>query len=199
MLNPCLGALSPNVVVVDDFFVYPHDVRNFGMRQAYVEDNERYRGFRSTGRYLFAGVKERFEKLLGRSITKWDEHGYNGVFQWAPGGTQVVFHSDLQQYAAVVYLTPDAPPSAGTTLYRSKRNKLRCPEEAVNAEYRSLAAREMYDGKLLDPTAWETVDVIGNRYNRLVIWNGRLAHAASAYFGTTIDNSRFWQIYFFDA
>ncbi|MEZ5448552.1 MAG: hypothetical protein R3E89_05940 [Thiolinea sp.] len=43
------------------------------------------------------------------------------------------------------------------------------------------------------------MDVIGNVYNRMVIWDARKVHAASAYFGDRIDNSRLFHMFFFDA
>ena len=56
----------------------------------------------------------------------------------------------------------------------------------------------IFGGNLLDKTAWELVDVIGNVYNRLAIWDSHLLHAASCYFGTELKNSRLFHMYFFD-
>lgn len=50
----------------------------------------------------------------------------------------------------------------------------------------------------LDPTPWEPVDVAGNVYNRLVIFDASNIHAASQYFGTKKENCRMWQMFFFD-
>jgi len=202
-IKPSLSQNKANVVIVDDFFENPNDVRNFATGMPYVREDTRYKVQRSQERYLFSGVKERFEALLGKKITVWEAHGFNGVFQLSVSGDKVVYHSDHQSYAGVVYLTPDAPPQSGTVLIRSKGNKLRCPEEAVKANLSTeLASRQMYGdgnpGKLLDPTAWEIVDVIGNRYNRLAIWNARLAHAGMNYFGNNINDGRLVQMYFFD-
>lgn len=96
------------------------------------------------------------------------------------------------------------PPEAGTTLHRSKALKGRTPDEVMAAHKVGHAgsgfiAKSFYEGKLLDPTAWEPVDVIGNRYNRLVIWDARLVHSASCYFGSTKDNGRLFQMFFFNA
>ncbi len=105
----------------------------------------------------------------------------------------------------MLYLTPNPPPQAGTTLYRSRWNKARSVGE-VAAQYvkRGMtpdpAAIEqgMYKGKLLDPTAWEPIDVLGNMYNRLVVWDAKLVHAASCYFGNDINDGRLFQMFFFD-
>src|SRR6185369_15300929 len=105
----------PNILVVDDFYTNPDAVRAFALSQQYEPDNKYFRGERTAQKYLFPFLKERFEQLLGANITHWLDHKYNGVFQWCKAGTEVVFHSDHQSFAAVVYLTPDAPLNCGTS------------------------------------------------------------------------------------
>ena len=46
-------------------------------------------------------------------------------------------------------------------------------------------------------TPFELVDKIGNKFNRCVIMDAKLIHAASQYFGDDIKNDRLFQIYFF--
>jgi hypothetical protein len=193
---------SPLIVVVDDFLQNPDMLRSFALKLQYREDLRYFRGQRSTTRYLSDALKLRFERLLGKKITKWREHEANGVFQFCIGGNQQVFHSDSQQYAAVLYLTPDAPPEGGTWLLRSKETGLRVVTEATAREIQLDVNQAMlltYEGKLLDPTAWYIVDSIGNVYNRLVLWDAHYIHAAGEYFGNTINNGRLFQIFFFDA
>jgi len=50
----------------------------------------------------------------------------------------------------------------------------------------------------LDPTEFEAVDVVGNVYNRLVLFDSQMFHAASNYFGNTLNNGRLFQLFFFD-
>jgi hypothetical protein len=193
----------PSVVVVDDFYANPDAVRAFALQQKYEPDNRYFRGERTADRFLFPFLKEHFERILGARITHWIDHKYNGVFQWCAAGTEVVFHSDHQTYAAVVYLTPDAPLNAGTSFYKSKETGLRRPPSQSDAWAMGTTVEELekktYVGKLTDPTAWELVDTVANVYNRLVIWDSKLIHAASSYFGDDIRNSRLFHLYFFDA
>ena len=49
-----------------------------------------------------------------------------------------------------------------------------------------------------DMTKWEMVDFIGNKYNRLVIYQGDLFHSSLDYFGTDINSGRLFQTFFFD-
>jgi hypothetical protein len=51
---------------------------------------------------------------------------------------------------------------------------------------------------VVDVTAWDTVDLIGNVYNRIVLWDAQLIHAAADYFGHDDETSRLFQIFFFD-
>ena len=39
---------------------------------------------------------------------------------------------------------------------------------------------------------------IGNVFNRCVIWDAKLIHAAPTYFGHDIDTARATQVFFFD-
>jgi hypothetical protein len=151
---------------------------------------------------LFPGIKERFEAILQKRITLWNEHPHNGVFQICMAGDQLVYHSDMQSYAAVVFLNPAAPVEAGLRTVRSKLTKLRRPPtekdaKALNTDINTLMWLT-YENKLLDGTAWDTVDLIGNVYNRIVLWDAQLIHAAADYFGHDDETSRLFQIFFFD-
>ena len=46
--------------------------------------------------------------------------------------------------------------------------------------------------------SWEEVDNFGNIYNRLVLFNSHNVHAVTEYFGDNINNSRLFQLFFFN-
>ena len=58
---------------------------------------------------------------------------------------------------------------------------------------------DIFKNNFYDKTDLEVVDVVGNVYNRLVIWDAKLIHAASEYFGDQKENSRLFHMFFFDA
>jgi hypothetical protein len=58
---------------------------------------------------------------------------------------------------------------------------------------------QIFKNNFYDKSGLEVVDVVGNVYNRLFIFNAKSIHAASEYFGDTKENSRLFQIFFFDA
>ena len=57
----------------------------------------------------------------------------------------------------------------------------------------------MFKGNFYDKSPWDLVDVVGNVYNRMAIWDAKLVHAASQYFGDNKQNSRLFHMFFFDA
>jgi hypothetical protein len=192
----------PNIIVCDDFYENPDHVRELALIQEFNPDLRYHKGERTKNKFLFPFVKERLEEIIGAKISGWTTQGYNGVFQFCKADTPIVYHSDIQSYAAVVYLTPNAPPEAGTSFFASKavkgRRKPPRNEPNMTEEEARLIDGLMYGGKLLDKTAWELIDVVGNVYNRLAIWDSQLVHAASCYFGDKLTNCRLFHMYFFD-
>jgi hypothetical protein len=193
---------SPHLVVVDDFYSDPDAIRKIAMKQNFKPSGY-HKGKRTETRLILDGTKEEIERILGRKIISWNQ-GYTGVFQYCTSGDPIVYHADSQTYAAVVYLTPDAPPETGTSFWRSKNNKIwRKPTEEdlniLNKDH-GEAWHDMFGNppNFYDGTRWELVDKIGNRYNRLAIWDAKLIHSASQYFGANIEDSRLFHMFFFD-
>lgn len=93
--------------------------------------------------------------------------------------------------AGILYLSPDAPISSGTTLYK-------CND--YNA-WASLPINQMMqinrvEQKELHDNLFSAVDVIGNVYNRLVMYKGDIFHKSNDYFGSTMQDSRLTQVFF---
>ena len=194
---------SPGFIVVDDFYENPDEVRRFALSCSFSSHNEYHKGQRTEKRFLPSGLKGIFEKLLHKRIFNFEEHGTNGIFQFCIAEDKLVYHVDSQTYAAVIYLTPDAPASSGTSFYKSKKNQLRGKPTDKDAEKQGKSKEELFseifDGNFYDKSNLELVDVVGNVYNRLVIWDASLIHAASDYFGKTKEDSRLFHLFFFDA
>jgi hypothetical protein len=181
--------------VVDNFYQDPDAIRNFALKQEYHQGGlgHGYIGRRSFQQFLFPGLKEEFEKIMGEKITRWEEHGMNGRFQYNTEGEPLVYHCDDQKWAAMIYLTPNAPLETGTGSFALKGTKIfHNSQEGIMAAFRGDGAQN------LDKTIFEPVDSIGNVYNRLVIFNAGYLHAALGYFGYKPENCRLWQMFFFD-
>jgi len=184
---------NKRVFIVDNFYEDPDSIRNFALTQRYDQGGfgRGYIGSRTSQQYLFPGLKEKFEEIMGHKITKWQEHGMNGRFQYAFAGDALVYHCDGQKWAAMIYLTPNAPFECGTTLWAHKKTKIR---HNSDPQIMTTFRRE----STLDRTPYEPVDVLGNVYNRLMIFDAGSIHSASEYFGFDTNNCRLWQMFFFD-
>ena len=185
--------MKVNLIIADDFYDNPDDVRNMALSQEFsVRGN--YPGMR-TKSFLSDSVKEVINALVSHAaggVTDWllDENGdgYTGAFQICTAEDRTWIHSDYNNmWAGVCYLTPDAPISGGTALYMHKKTKERF---SIGSMDHGEDAR--------DYTKWEVVDRIGNIYNRLILYPGKLYHASVDYFGKDLHSGRLFQTFFFN-
>ena len=184
--------LFPDVLVIDNFLDDPDAIRKLALRQEFIKMHSA--GVRTAQQFLHIfPYRAEFERLLGRRLTNWDDNEANGRFQCCLASDAIPFHSDTQSMAGVLFLTPDAPSNAGLSFFRSHLSGLRGRSKEPR-----LMELTFGGGAEFDHSRWEEIDRIGNLYNRLVLFNAQLAHGASAYFGTSIENGRLFQNFFFN-
>ncbi|UMB69013.1 DUF6445 family protein [Mycobacterium paraterrae] len=199
----------PHLLAVDNFFEDPDEIRAIALAQDYGENLNFFKGSRSKQRFLWPHLREEFGRLLGTPVTKWLEHGANGVFQLTSHQDPLVWHHDTQSYAAAVYLTPDAPPQSGTSFWRDRtygcRRKPDHPFERnrLGSDQAVAAARSIvYDPYNVEHgDNWELMESVAGLYNRLVIWDASLFHSATTYDHFSSDGTsanRLVQLFFFD-
>tara|TARA_Y100000385_G_C13030220_1_gene610403 strand:- start:469 stop:1407 length:939 start_codon:yes stop_codon:yes gene_type:complete len=190
-----------DIIAVDGFYKDPDLVREWAMNNLEFSPSNYHKGERAKERFILEGTKEKLEEIIGKPIYNWNHPSYaNGIFQFCTADQPIVYHVDNQTYAAMVYLTPDAPPTSGTAFYRSKvtgdysfDDNKRNTQAYVDAFKGNSNEMNFFDG-----SNFEKVDEIGNVYNRLVLFNAKNIHAATQYFGDAIDNARFFHMFFFD-
>jgi hypothetical protein len=179
--------MKTQIIVIDDFYSNPDQVREFALSQPFdVVGN--YPGARTVP-HITDGVKNTLSEIMshaGGKVTDWLESGgYTGAFQICTSIDKTWIHADnYNTWAGVCYLTPDAPLSSGTALYRHKSS----------GEFSKT--NNDYEGN--DYTKWDMVDYIANKYNRLVLYRGDLFHASLHYFGDNMYNGRLFQTFFFN-
>lgn len=179
----------PGVVIIDDFFPNPDKVRKFALDQEFTVTGN----FPSRRTKPFATLdhKEVFERILATKISYWPTQ-YNGCFQHTTDNHKSWIHRDETDYSAMIYLTPDPPADGGTLVYRHKETgKERCSETTKEE------LKQMNDDSN-DESKWDVMDVIANKYNRLVIFTGRRSHKSNKYFGTDKASGRLFQVFFFN-
>jgi len=199
----------PHVVAVDNFYSDPDAVRAIALAQNYNEDLRFYKGLRSDQRFLWPHLREEFGRLLGTPVTEWLGHNANGCFQQTSHSDPLVWHHDSQSYAAAVYLTPDAPPSSGTSFWRDRTHGCRrrpdhpLERQRLGTDAAVAAAQSIvYDPYNIEHgDNWELMESIAGLYNRLVIWDAALFHSATSYAHFEADSDiprRLVQLFFFD-
>lgn len=194
--------ITKDLVVVDDFYQDPDLIRKWTMDNLTFKNTGASKGQRSQ-RFSIAGTKEKFEKILGTPIHNWNYGGYaNETFQFCTADQQTVYHMDKQKYAGMIFLSPFAPPSSGTNFYRSRiTGRSSFPDRKTkegNVEFLRSFKGSNKELNFYDGTQHELIDRIGNKYNRLVLFNAQQIHAAGDYFGDSIENARYFHIFFFD-
>jgi len=185
-------------IIIDDFYSNPQEVREFALKQDYnVTGN--FPGVR-TAPFLWDSIKNWIGKHIEpqHGPIEWLNTEYTGAFQYTTAVNRSWIHADSNnKWAGVLYLTPDAPASGGTGLFKHKETGLyKAPRDKNNKIDKKLLDK-VYDD-CQDMTKWEMVDFIGNKFNRLVIYQGDLFHSSLDYFGNNIENGRLFQTFFFN-
>lgn len=192
-----------NLIVINNFYKDPMEVRNIALSQEYLRNEPKYPGNR-TRSYATLEIKERIKKYLlpfGKITCfhlfddkdRWTD---NGNFQFATAEDKSWIHCDHPtDWAGVIYLTPDAPFSSGTNFYRYNEEPCKNIDARKNDIY--LVKNEVLIDYNRDMTKWDVVDSAGNVFNRLILFNSKRYHMSGDYFGTNINNGRLFQVFFF--
>lgn len=177
--------MNVSLVIVDDFYTNPDEVRNFALSQSFdVKGN--FPGAR-TKSYFNDDMRLAIERVMPRYVNRIVDQKleYNGSFQVTTASDRTWIHSDPNNmWAGVCYLTPDAPHTGGTGLFRHR---------ATGEHHKITTDHEGYDY-----TKWDLFDRVGNKYNRLIVYRGDLFHASLDYFGEDLKSGRLFQTFFFN-
>ena len=187
-----------NSLTIDDFYADPMQVREFALKQEFkVRGN--YPGQR-TESFLTDSIKQKLRDILypfAGEITNWGGE-YTGSFQYTTAADRSWIHADsTTDWAAVCYLTPDAPVTAGTGIFIHKETG------GMNFDYKRQNDPEYMKqappgDECQDYTKWEMVDRVGNVFNRLIMYRADNYHVSLDYFGKDLNDGRLFQVFFFN-
>lgn len=190
--------MRTSIIVTEDFYNNPNEVREFALTQEFkVRGN--FPGQR-TESFLNDSTKESIENIIrphAGGVTWWGGD-YTGSFQYTTAADRTWIHSDYTtKWAAVLYLTPDAPHTSGTGLFRHKATGLH-QQAYLQDGSNDLEMDKKLENDFQDYTKWDLFDVIGNKFNRLAMYRGDYYHASLDYFGNNMHNGRLFQLFFFN-
>lgn len=171
--------------------------------------NESWPGMRAVPALLpeeLAIIEERVRKATGAKRL-WQEKApdgasldHNCVQIVGPAESGPRPHTDsrkLCRYAAVLYLSPNAPPSCGTSFYRVKMPNGQLGGNQVPPPHANLV--EAFGTRFVPPDSFVEDKRIDNRFNRLLLYRADLIHSATDYFGRSMLDKRMTAVFFWMA
>jgi len=190
---------SQSIIVVDNFYANPLELRHLILRQDFhVLGN--YPG-RRTVSYATEELKTTIQGYMREKISDFpipNANGsdaaltYNGAFQYTTSRDRSWVHMDgFNNWAGVLFLSLRAPVTSGTCFYKFEDGTMTEADQIIinNKALTDLASQDM--------TKWTLVDRIGNLFNRLVLFKSKRFHMSQDYFGTTKEDGRLFQVFFF--
>jgi hypothetical protein len=194
-----------SLIIQENFYSNPLEVREFALKQEFTVTGN-FPG-RRTKPFVTPHIQKAIEDIVSPHAGKitWFggdgvEGNYTGAYQLTYASDRTWIHSDgTTSWAGVCYLTPDAPSSAGTGLFKHKKTGwYACPRKENGTIDNELLSKEILPYEWQDYTKWDLQDKVGNKFNRLVLYRGDYFHASLDYFGNTPENGRLFQTFFFN-
>ena len=196
---------SCGLIVIDNFYQNAMATRDFILTQEFsVRGN--YPGSRTISHATeqLRTIIQKYVEPFGGKITDFPlpatangtgtaaKETYNGSFQYTTSRDRSWVHTDgFNNWAGVLFLTPDAPLSSGTGFFRFHDGTTCVTDQKL------LNNKSDTDTFSQDMTKWSLVDQVGNVFNRLVLFNANNFHMSMDYFGDRSTNGRLFQVFFF--
>ncbi len=197
------------VTVINDFYDNPDAIRQFALAQKYTFRHEEvgldyvYPGCRTKDLHALDST---LQALVLKKLVSVFHIAEHDVMRWAISSSfqsvseiykEGVIHTDTNTiFAGVLYLTPNAPLDAGTSIYRT--NSTFTQEKYKHACDQN--DERFKNGEIIMDTSFHSmfdeVVRVNNVYNTLILFEGDMFHAANNFFGNTLEDSRLAQVFF---
>jgi hypothetical protein len=197
------------VTIVEDFYENPDKIRTFALAQQYHHcheiPNSKYVFPGSRTKDLFDLDKSLHEKICSKLVSIFHNTEHDSM-RWAISTNfqsvteefkDGVIHTDHNTiFAAVLYLSPNAPLNSGTSLFKPNNlfDKVKYEQALADNDTRFKAGEIAMDTSY--HSMFDEVVRVNNRYNTLILYEGQHYHAANQFFGDTLENSRLSQVFF---
>jgi hypothetical protein len=195
-----------NIIIVDDFYPNPDSIRNYALNAEYEKLGGRnWPGRDSVNEFHINGLMEQVSNIVGEPLTTkpCNKSSYFRMTKENEYGSQDI-HFDPNPgliWAGVCYLTPTEHLQGGTKFWRHNEYGWEQSPSLKEGVERGIANNQEMkkffetDGK--DHTKWTEMLNVPFRYNRLILFRPWLFHSNGELFGTTDENARLVQLFFF--
>lgn len=197
-----------NIIVVDDFYKDPDQVRSLALETDFTDVRHlNYPGTQSEFAFYSDEMIKLFENLIGLKMAPDVEKYTFGKFRFmnTDTGARLKVHVDgLTDWTGLVYLNVPTQCEGGTVFYKHKKTGLEGPPSEQYLCENGYNNYADFENKIIYPDTlelnmWEETTYVGMRYNRLVLFKGnQLYHCHTHAFGYTRENSRLTQNFFFN-
>jgi hypothetical protein len=197
--------MPTSLIVVDDFMLDAHAVRDAALRLTYPDLQGAFPGRNSLERLTIDGLEEQVSRIVGEPlvpISPLQSHAKCRVTLGADKGRAKV-HIDQAFWSGILYLSRPEDCRGGTEFFRHRRtNTDRAPisvEELNAMGYTTMDElhRDIIERDSVDDSAWEMTMRVPMRFNRLVLLRPWLWHTAGEAFGDCMENGRLVYLMFF--
>jgi len=203
------------ITVIDNFYKDPYLIREFALSQHFYQKGP-WPGVRTD---QFVKLEpDLFLEFVKKTLSVFFNLTHEQLF-WNFNSTFQLCNKEFEEgwvhtdwdgkephgsrFAGVIYLTPDAPVSGGTSVFKLKETETfdyhSMDWTAKNQFYAGNIDRSLEDYRLQrdahNNKFIKTVD-IGNVFNRLVLYNTTDFHKENLLFGETVNDSRLTQVFF---
>lgn len=200
-----------NTLIIDNFLPYPKQIRAWALQQEFLnaqQFTEKYQkhtdwpGSRTDhvfdldneyGNNVLTAVANIITRMTGRNGVS-----IKSYFQLTleTDGDSWVHQDNNVDYAGLLYMNPNANPESGTTLYRCNDVDKWTSYMSDQEGYQKLKTINSKEDVDLYKHLFTPIDIIGNVFNRLIIYKGDLYHKSNNYFGNTKEDGRLTQVFF---
>jgi len=190
--------MQTNLIITDDFYNNPDETREWVLEQPFdVRGNFPGQRTKPVHEWDLEETIARIIKPHGGAITYFNDP-YTTAFQYTTAADDSWIHADhTTTWAGVCYLTPNAPAGGGTGIFRHKETGWEYAQKLKDGTYDPVASAKT-DNDARDYSKLDMTAMVGNVYNRLVLYRGDMFHRSLEYFGKDKYDGRLFQTFFFN-
>ena len=199
------------MLILENFLMFPKIVREWALNQRFYTSKEFTKMYNShtdwPGKRTIhvSDLDTEYADIVLNKIANLAMQNYGlqnisirSYFQLTTSedGDSWVHQDNDTDAAAVLYLTPNAPVNSGTIIYNCKDIERWTSYMSDQNGYNILKTLNTKENVELYNELFEPVDVIGNVFNRLIMYKGTAFHKSNNYFGDSLRNGRLTQVFF---
>jgi hypothetical protein len=190
--------MKTNLIITDDFYNNPEETREWALKQPFnVAGNFPGRRTKPVHDWDLEKVIQGIVKPHGGKITYFTDE-YCTAFQYTVKDDESWIHADhTTMWAGVCYLTPNAPADSGTGIFRHKKTGWETAQRNKDGSY-DQSGLDIINADARDYSKWDMTAMVGNVFNRLVLYRGDMFHRSLEYFGKDKHDGRLFQTFFFN-